>query len=328
MNATPLNFRTVPVPHSLSTGAGATPAGAAWLQRLPGLVARAQQRWGLHLAAPFGVGTAAWTAPGTQVDGTPIVLKVTFPHAEAQHEATALRLWHGLAAVELLAHDEQNWILLLRRAHPGSLLLNDDSPTQMRLQTGLAVLANLHHAAVTNTPLARLSAVSASWAHIAAERARRWHGLLGGIEGPIAAGIDLLRWFGTPGAMPARDVVLHGDLNPGNVLLDASPGAGRHWLAIDPKPMIGDPAYDVWPLITQVGAPFADHAPDPFAALHDRVHAAAAVLQVAPLRIAQWGLARTVESLLWQWDTFADSAGRIIPEQQRQLQVWHWLARG
>lgn len=43
-------------------------------------------------------------------------------------------------------------------------------------------------------------------------------------------------------------VVLHGDINPGNIL-----AAHREpWLAIDPKPMVGDPAYDPAPLLAQV----------------------------------------------------------------------------
>jgi streptomycin 6-kinase len=50
-----------------------------------------------------------------------------------------------------------------------------------------------------------------------------------------------------PADLPSasRRVLLHGDFNPGNVL---SWGDGR-WAVIDPKPMIGDPAYDPWPLV-------------------------------------------------------------------------------
>ncbi|UFU08048.1 hypothetical protein [Ruania halotolerans] len=62
---------TVPIPTSLATGAGSTPAGAAWLTRVPELVHRAVARWRLRLAEPFAGGTAAWTAPATTADGTP-----------------------------------------------------------------------------------------------------------------------------------------------------------------------------------------------------------------------------------------------------------------
>src|SRR5699024_8564307 len=244
MNNADLDHSPVPIPHALAGGVGATPAGAAWLQRLPQLVQRAQQRWGLHLQAPFGVGTTAWTAPGTCADGTPIVLKVTFPHDEAHGEATALRLWRGLAAVELLDHQRQDWALLLRRAHPGTLLLHDPAPETVRLNHGLQVLANLHRAKAANAPLAQLPVVSGTWAGIASARAHRWQHLLHGVAAPVAAGLDLLHRFADPAAMPAPQVVLHGDLNPGNLLLDSPPDRPAHWLAIDPKPMLGDPAYE------------------------------------------------------------------------------------
>ena len=41
-------------------------------------------------------------------------------------------------------------------------------------------------------------------------------------------------------ATQPRTVLLHGDFHPGNVLA----AAREPWLAIDPKPYVGDPAYD------------------------------------------------------------------------------------
>ena len=67
---------------------------------------------------------------------------------------------------------------------------------------------------------------------------------------------------------------MHGDLNPGNLL---AAGGGR-WLAIDPKPMRGDPAYDLWPLLEQVDDPF-EH-PDPAAVLRERVALLAGLLDL------------------------------------------------
>jgi len=317
----------VTLPRSLLDGVGATAPGAAWMQRLPELVHRAQQRWQLRLTEPFGVGTAAWTAPGTLPDGTPVVVKISYPHDEARHEAAALRAWHGWAAVELLDHHAQDWALLLRRAHPGTPLLHDTSAADLRLGHGLEVLRNLHQADITGAPMPHLVTVSAHWAGLAAARADRWAAMLTGGEQLVRAGLDLLRAFGTPGARPGPVVLLHGDLNPGNLLLDApTPGTG-HWLAIDPKPMIGDPAYDLWPLLAQVDQPFS--APDPLALMHHRVQHAAQVLQIPALRICEWALARTIEALLWQLETFTDPARRTAAVGDlRQAEVWYRLAYG
>lgn len=317
----------MPLPQSLVQGVGATPAGAAWVERLPALVHRAQHRWQVHLDHPFGVGTAAWTAPGTLPDGTPVVVKISFPHDEARHEAAALRAWHGWAAVELLDHDAEDWALLLRRAHPGTPMLHDQSPPDLRLGHGLEVLRNLHQAEATGAGMPQLPDVSARWATLAAERATRWAPLLAGAEHLVRTGLELLRTFGTPGARPGPVVLLHGDLNPGNLLLDApTPGPG-HWLAIDPKPMIGDPAYDLWPLLAQVDQPFA--APDPLALMFHRVQLAAGTLGIPAERIAEWALARTIESLLWQLETFADPARRELAlADLRQADIWYRLLNG
>ncbi|QOR72279.1 phosphotransferase [Ruania alkalisoli] len=315
---------TIHLPASLTTGAGSTPAGRAWLDRLPSLVDRAVHRWGLQLGAPFGLGTAAWTAPGARADGTPVVLKITFPHDEARYEATALRMWHGLAAVELLDHDADDWALLLRRAHPGTPMLNESSPAPVRLRAGLDVLANLHTARI-DAPVPDQVEVSAAWARVAAERAARWSHLYPETHHPMQHGLELLQAFGTRGAMPGPRVLLHGDLNPGNVLLDAPQGGTGHWLAIDPKPMVGDPAYDLWPLLTQLDQPF--RYADPADEIAARVRLAEKTLGIPGQRICEWALARSVESVLWQWDTWRDPRRQArTREELEHVRLWAALA--
>ncbi len=71
------------------------PDGAAWLERLPGLVTECCARWDLVLGAPFEPATISYVAPVTRSDGTPAVLKVNFPEPESEHEAAALAHWDG-----------------------------------------------------------------------------------------------------------------------------------------------------------------------------------------------------------------------------------------
>ncbi len=88
-------------------------------------------------------------------------------------------------------------------------------------------------------------------------------------------------------------MVVHGDANPGNVL-----AAGREpWLVIDPKPMVGDPAYDLCPLLVQVDDPF--RAEDPLHAVRHRVVVLGDTTGEPADRIAAWCTARLVESALW-----------------------------
>lgn len=291
----------LPIPSSLlgTGGAGSTPAGQAWLQRLPELVARAQERWQLALDEPFGVGTASWTAPGRSSDGTPVVLKISFPHNEASYEAIVLNAWRGRAAVELLDHNPEDWALLMRRAHPGTPLLMSAASPAERIDICLGVLANLHTAPLRAIEIPSLRETCGTWAEVTGTRLARWSGVIGEGVGLVEHGIATLHALR---AATYTRVLLHGDMNPGNVILD-DPGIA-HWLAIDPKPMAGDPAYDVWPVLSQIDDPFA--YPDPIPVALPRVHRAASVLGLEPRRICQWGLARTVESVLWQLDTWQE----------------------
>lgn len=315
----------VTIPQVLTSpgGAGSTPAGAAWVATLPALVERAVARWQLRLKEPFGVGTASWTAPGRAPDGTPVVLKISFPHDEARYEAITLAQWRGGAAVELLAHDPDDWALLLRRAHPGTPLLGWQQPPEARIDICTGVLANLHLAPSRDLGVPLLSEVCGRWVTIASERAARWAAVLGDRVGIVRRGIDQLAAFAADAAAPS--VLLHGDLNPGNLILD-DPGT-PHWLAIDPKPLVGDPAYELWPVLSQIDDPF--RYPDPVAVLLPRLHRASAALGLEPRRVAAWALARTVESVLWKLDTWPTPEGQAEAlDWLREAEAWAVVADG
>ncbi len=67
-------------------------------------------------------------------DGTPAVLKVFWPHREAEQEADALERWDGEGAVRLLARDDERSALLLERCEPGSFLSTADDPVGVLIE--------------------------------------------------------------------------------------------------------------------------------------------------------------------------------------------------
>jgi len=71
------------------------PAGLAWVDRLPALVAECARRWGLAVELPFPNLSYNYAAPATRADGTRAVLKVCLPNSEFLTEAEALRLFDG-----------------------------------------------------------------------------------------------------------------------------------------------------------------------------------------------------------------------------------------
>jgi streptomycin 6-kinase len=272
-------------------------SGREWLGRLPRMIGELREMWGLRLGPAFHGGSCSWAAPAWRAEGRgePLVLKVTWPHREALGEAPGLRLWNGRGAVRLHADDAERQALLLERCEPGTELgTSHGVPADDRLVHGTDVLrelwaAPLPGAGTGGQSVETLARVTGEWADLADERAaRRWPA---GIDtGLFALAARLLR------ELPAsadREALLHGDFNPGNVLA----ARRRPWLAIDPKPMRGDPAYDLWPLVEQVGDPFA--AADPRAVLAHRTALVAGELALDPWRVRAWAVARHVEYTLW-----------------------------
>ena len=255
--------------------------GRAWLARLPGLVGEVADRWDLDLAPPFEPGgNISWVAAARRrVDGADAVLKLQHPHPESAPEAAGLAAWDGAGSVRLLDHDPERCALLLERCRPGRPISADPDPLRAARE-GAAIGARLH--AVPVPPgLPTLAAVQAAWAdqleaqlvdHPAADPglARR---ALATMRRPLP---------GIP------DVLLHGDLNPTNVL-----AARREpWLAIDPKPMVGDAAFDGSRLVAQ---PDPRSEPDPAATVARRLDAVAEGLGVDRDRLVDWCLVGAVE---------------------------------
>ncbi|WP_260634935.1 aminoglycoside phosphotransferase family protein [Streptomyces angustmyceticus] len=271
---------------------GRTASGRAWLSRLPGIVREVEERWELRLGAPFHGGSCSWVAPARRSGGAAAVLKVTWPHREADGEAPALHAWDGHGAVRLLRRCRERGALLIERCRPGTPLGEAPLPPAERLTLAAGLLRDLWAAPPPpDGELERMDGVCAEWADLLQERMAR---LRPGYDpGLVAYGTDLLR---TLPATAAREVVVHGDANPGNVLA----AERRPWLAIGPKPMLGDPAYDPWPLATQLDDPFAH--PDPRRVLRERYALLAGELDEDPARLLAWSAARAVESALWSAD--------------------------
>jgi len=292
---------SIVVPTVLRHAVGSVDGGPAWLASLEGRLARAIQRWDLMVDAPFESGMAAWTAPARTTTGEEVVLKLSFPHLEGREEAAALAAWNGSGAAELLGADAEDQALLLRRLRPGTSLRDAALPIQQHLAVGAEVLGRMAAVVVpADGPFQDLAAVATDLAATADERLAR----LGPLAPyPIDRGlcrhaVDLLRTL--PSSAERRGLA-HGDLNPGNILSLARPdGATVEWVAIDPKPVHGDLAWDPWPLLTQVGdwltvVPSAGE-------LAGRTRLVAAATGLDPARVAAWGTARGIASGLWAAD--------------------------
>jgi streptomycin 6-kinase len=289
-----------------------TRSGREWLDQLPALVDEFRERWDLRLGAPYHGGSCSWVAPALRANGSRAVLKVTWPHREARPEGEVLKLWAGHGSVLVHEHDPEQYALLLERCEPGTELRDATGlDPEERLLLGAGVLTRLWEAGTDGghqlRSVQRLSTVTADWAQRAEERVARYDWPTGVDTGPFMLGADLLRELPHDAG---RETIVHGDFNPGNLL-----AAQREpWLAIDTKPMYGDPAFDPWPLIQQIDDPFAHSDPQRVLARRTALVADATGTDVSRLRA--WAVARLVDFLLYHLDGHGDLSDSVRMSDQ------------
>jgi streptomycin 6-kinase len=215
------------------------PGGAEWLAALPRIVDACVDRWSLTLEPPFEPAHISLVVPATLPGGRAVVLKVNFPEEESEHEADALAHWGGRGAVELVAHHHSRRALLVERCLPGEELWSvDDDEEATRIAA--SVLRLLWRPAPEGIPYRRLEDEAGRWAR---ELPRDW-AVLGKpferslLEEAVATCVEL-------GADQGEPVVLHQDFHGGNVLR----AERTSWLAIDPKPLLGEREFDTASLL-------------------------------------------------------------------------------
>jgi streptomycin 6-kinase len=215
------------------------PGGQDWLGSLPGIVESCVEHWSLTLEPPFEPAHISLVVPATLPDGHAAVLKVNFPDEESAHEAEALAHWSGGGAVQLLAHDESLRALLVERCIPGDQLWSvEDDEEATRIAA--SVLRLLWRPAPAGAPYRLLADEAARWAR---QLPREWAALGKPferrlLEEAVFACVEL-------GTDQGELVVLHQDFHGGNVLrAERAP-----WLAIDPKPLLGEREFDAASLL-------------------------------------------------------------------------------
>ncbi len=212
---------------------------ADWFQRVPELVAQCCKEWGLQLGEPHFARAAGYTVRAELPDGTAAVLKLVYPHREAEHEAQALALWDGDGAVRLLAHDRQRWAMLIERCQPGTLLAKAEPDAALDVLIGL--LPRLWR--TSGEPFRPLAEEAMWWVdYLPAEWERAGRPFERRI---LDAAVESLT---TLSESQREQVLLHQDLHGDNVL-----AAQREpWLVIDPKPLLGEREFAVAPIVRDV----------------------------------------------------------------------------
>ncbi|MFF3643822.1 aminoglycoside phosphotransferase family protein [Streptomyces sp. NPDC002564] len=253
--------------------------GRAFIAALPGRVNDIVERWDLTVDGAPMHGMAALVLPVVRADGTPAAVKFQLLDEETEGEPVALRVWDGAGAVRLLDHDPETGTMLLERLDSARMLSSVADTREAVL-----VIARL---------LARLTAGPAPQGmrrlgDIAAEMVEDLPRTLKAITDPAERAVvercggAVREVMGEPG-----DRLLHWDLHFENVLA----GEREPWLAIDPKPLAGDPGFDLWPALDNRFA--ADEVLWRFDAMTD-------VLGLDRERARAWTLGRVLQNAIWE----------------------------
>ena len=297
--------RTIWIPPQLADAVDEDdyPGRVSWLAALPARVDQVAAVWGLELGEPYlPGGQCAWVAPARNLAGDALVLKVGWRHREAEHEADALRFWEGDGAVRCVATRslEDTTALLLERCVPGvPLNCSLPEPAQDVVLAGLTRRLWAHRP-VDGHPFGSLAAMCDQWAEsFELDFDADSRGLDPGLA---RAGMAMLREVPRTAQ---RSVLLCTDLHAGNVLCSQR----EPWLVIDPKPFIGDPAYDVVQHMLNCDARLAT---DPVG-LATRL---ADLLELDRERVRLWLFARCAQEALFGDESMREPArrlARVIP---------------
>lgn len=273
---------TIALPETFTAYAARGPEFAAWLDRLPALLRDLVEEWELTVDGEATHGFCALVVPVRTTSGRPAALKVGWPHWEAEHEHLALQHWHGRGAVQLLRADPHRFALLLERLHREDLGELWDVEA-CEIVGGL--YAGLHVPAPPQ--LVTLSSC-----------VRRWSDELAGLprDAPlprrlVEQAVSLGRSFAADEGTDGR--LVHTDLHYANVLA----GDREPWLAIDPKPLSGDPHYEVAPLLWNR---WDELAGDIRRGVRARFHAVVDAAGLDEDRARDWVILRMLVNALWR----------------------------
>lgn len=252
--------------------------GKAWLNKLPNRIAEVALNFDLYELTPVSNLSYHYVLAGYQ-QNLPIILKLGFDIESLKKEAHALSSFADYGAANLLAEEEG--MLLLQQAIPGISLKNYFPDLDWEaIQIVSQVIRKLHQA---NIP------TRGNLSHI-----KDW-------LSEIDKHLDIPTFYLQKArklrdqlfATSSPDVLLHGDLHHDNILQN-----GNSWVVIDPKGVIGEPAYEVAAFIRNPIPELLNHD-NSQKIIRNRIKVFAEILELSPQRIFDWCFVQSV--LAWHW---------------------------
>lgn len=261
--------------------------GRQWQENLPNLVAQLANTYGLSNLKAVNNLSYNYVLSGFQ-EAQPIILKLGLDIDGFKREAAALMAFEGFGVVQIFS--ENTGLLLLECVVPGMSLKSyfpekDDEAINITAK----VIKRLHKAPMPSTY---------AFPHI-----KDW---LTTLDGDLKIPVQTLQKAREIRDKLLRtaipDVFLHGDLHHDNILQN-----GNDWVVIDPKGVIGEPAYEVAAFIRNPIPELLTHDDAPNI-IHNRVIRFAELLELPSQRIIDWCFVQAVLSWVWAIEDGCDAS--------------------
>jgi streptomycin 6-kinase len=246
------------------------------------------KRWSLYHSQPLAELTYNYLEFAHSPEHGPVVLKMGCPNPELETEIKALKVYRDLdRAVKLMDWDTEQGVLLLERIFPGhdlTSLPDDQEATHITADAILALRCSV--------PPGNEFPTMEKWC----KGFDRYQTLFSEKDGPLpikifSTAVGLVRELL---ASSEEREFLHGDLHHTNLLFRDD----DTWIAIDPKGVIGELAFEVGPYVFN---PIPDliHRPNLGEILSQRLQILEETTGIDKYRLAAWSFCRAVLAAIW-----------------------------
>lgn len=259
---------------------------AEWLAALPEQAAEYVGRWDLTLDGEPLNGMASLILPVVRRDGAEAMLKLQPVNDESESEALALKTWNADDVVEVFEDDPDASTLLLERLEPRTL---NDVPDPVEATRILGELLTRLMVVPAPPDVRRL-------ADIAGQMVEDAPGLIPRLSDPVEQRLARRCVAQMRELLPeGGDRLLHWDLHYGNVM-----AAHRQpWLVIDPKPLAGDPGFEIMPVLWNRWDDLVATG-DVGRAIRDRFDLMLEITGIDRDRALGWTAGRILQNVLWE----------------------------
>jgi streptomycin 6-kinase len=278
-----------------------------WLEGLPDLIASMTATWDLHVTAVAKRIDAFGMSIPARRDGERVTLRLAYPDAALADETVALEAWNGVGAVRVLESDPRG--AQLRTAPTPGTALTLERNEMRALRLAAETLRSLWI-----PPPAGIQTLAAEVRAWGATMVERFEGVHAPFEEHLVR--DATTMFRSFAANQATPVLLHGDVRLEGFVLD-----GEHAVALDAKPLIGEPAFDAGSLLRDGPGDLVRDSSAGQQRLQGRLEQLTDLLGLRAGRIRGWAFAVAVDTGLFAYESGDPDGGDLMLEVARLCQT-------